>query len=67
MTIKRSSMGIKIGATAIIWGFGTGMLAISIPLVARTESGIILPAMIIVSTTIASVAVWLNTEVKTDN
>jgi hypothetical protein len=36
-------MGGKIGATAIIWGLATGMLAICIPLVSMTKSGVILP------------------------
>ena len=28
--------GIKVGTTAIIWGFATGMMAICIPLVAMS-------------------------------
>jgi ABC-type enterobactin transport system permease subunit len=53
-------MGFKIGSTAIIWGFSTGMLAICIPLVSMTESGVILPLAVIVGATISTVFVWLS-------
>ncbi len=53
-------MGFKIGSTAIIWGFSTGMLAICIPLISMTESGVILPLAVIVGATISTVVVWLS-------
>ena len=53
-------MIFKIGTTAIIWGFSTGMLAICIPLISMTESGVILPLAIVIGATISTVFVWLN-------
>lgn len=53
-------IGWKIGSTAIIWGFATGMFAICIPLVSATESGIVLPLSIIIAVTISTVAVWVS-------
>ncbi|MEL7035816.1 MAG: hypothetical protein AAFO04_09400 [Cyanobacteria bacterium J06592_8] len=53
-------MGFKIGSTAIIWGFSTGMLAICIPLVSMTESGVILPLAVVIGATISTVVVWLS-------
>lgn len=52
--------GSKIGTTAIIWGFATGMLAICIPLVSMTESGIILPLAVILGAAGSTVVVWLS-------
>jgi hypothetical protein len=49
MDSKPLGMGGKIGATAIIWGLATGMLAICIPLVSMTKSGVILPMAVILS------------------
>ena len=51
-------MGFKIGTTAIIWGFSTGMLAICIPLVSMTKSGVILPLAVILGATVSTVVVW---------
>lgn len=51
--------GSKIGATAIIWSLGAGMLAICIPLVSMTGTGIILPLSVILGVTIATIAVWI--------
>lgn len=53
-------MGFKIGSTAIIWGFSTGMLAICIPLISMTESGVILPLAVVIGATISTVVVWLS-------
>ena len=50
--------GIKVGTTAIIWGFATGMMAICIPLVAMSRSGIILPLAVILGASTSTVAVW---------
>jgi hypothetical protein len=60
MESKPPGIGIKIGTTAIIWGFATGMLAICIPLVSMTESGIILPLAVILGATGSTVVVWLS-------
>jgi hypothetical protein len=50
--------GAKIGVTAIIWGFATAMLAICIPLVNITESGIVLPLTVIIGASLPTIAVW---------
>ncbi len=50
--------GVKIGATAIIWAFATGMMAICIPLVSISKSGIILPVAVIAGVTISTVSIW---------
>ncbi|ELR97589.1 hypothetical protein [Gloeocapsa sp. PCC 73106] len=52
--------GALIGMTAIIWAFATGMLAICIPLVSMTKSGLILPLTVITGSTIATVVVWMS-------
>jgi hypothetical protein len=60
MDSKPLGMGGKIGATAIIWGLATGMLAICIPLVSMTKSGVILPMAVILGATASTLAVWLS-------
>ncbi|MDJ0724673.1 MAG: hypothetical protein QNJ38_06145 [Prochloraceae cyanobacterium] len=51
--------GYKVGTTAIIWAFGTAMLAICVPLTAITKSGPILPlALIIFGTSLSTRMVW---------
>lgn len=52
--------GSKIGATAIIWGFATGMLAICIPLVSITKSGFILPLVVVLGASGSTAVVWLS-------
>ena len=53
---SRSEIGIRVGATAIIWAFATGMLAICIPLVGITGSQL-LPLAAIAGATISTVVV----------
>ena len=60
MENKSSGKAYLIGITAIIWGFATGMLAICIPLVSMTESGIFLPMAVIVIAGIGTMVVWLS-------
>ena len=52
--------GVKIGSTAIIWSLATGMMAISIPIVKITETGVILPVAVVVGVSISTVAIWLS-------
>lgn len=52
--------GFKLAATAIIWGFATGMLGICIPLVSMTDSGVILPLTVIIGASLTTVVVWLS-------
>ena len=56
--------GSKIGSTAIIWSLATGMMAISIPLVNMTQSGIILPVAIVLAASFSTIAVWLSGNVS---
>jgi flagellar basal body-associated protein FliL len=60
--MKNQSSGkvYLIGITAIIWAFATGMLAICIPLVSMTESGIFLPMAVILVAGIATIVVWFS-------
>ena len=50
--------GFKVGTTAIIWGFATAMMALSIPLVAISHSGAVLPLAVILGTSVSTVAIW---------
>ena len=52
--------GAKIGSTAIIWSLATGMMAISIPLVKMTQTGIILPLAVIVGVSLSTIAIWFS-------
>ncbi|MBE9127765.1 MULTISPECIES: hypothetical protein [unclassified Coleofasciculus] len=58
MGSKSKETKAKIATTAIIWGFGTGMLAICIPLVAITKSGVILPLAVILGASGGTAVVW---------
>ena len=55
-----AGQGSKIGSTAIIWSLATGMLAISIPIVNMTQSGITLPLAVISGASLSTIAVWLS-------
>ena len=52
--------GVKIGSTAIIWSLATGMMAISIPIVKMTNTGIILPLAVVIGVSLSTVAIWLS-------
>ncbi|VEP14092.1 conserved hypothetical protein [Hyella patelloides LEGE 07179] len=52
--------GAKVGATAIIWSLATGIMAICIPLVNVSRSGIILPVAVIIGVSISTIAVWFS-------
>ncbi len=52
--------GAKVGATAIIWSLAAGIMAICIPLVKISESGIILPLGVIIGLSISTIAIWLS-------
>ncbi|MGB5963748.1 MAG: hypothetical protein WBG73_24135 [Coleofasciculaceae cyanobacterium] len=53
-----SGNGYKIAAIAIIWSFATGMLAICIPLVSITNSGMILPLAVIFGANWSTKIIW---------
>lgn len=53
--------GAKIGSTAIVWSLATGMMAISIPIVKMTNTGIVLPVAVIVGVSLSTIAIWLST------
>ncbi|MEQ9670831.1 hypothetical protein [Coleofasciculus sp. G2-EDA-02] len=60
MIRQTEGAGFKLAATAIIWGFATGMLGICIPLVSMTESGVILPLAVIIGASFTTAVVWLS-------
>ncbi len=60
METKSLGKGALIGITAIIWAFATGMLAICIPLVSMTGSGLILPLAVILGAGVVTAVVWLS-------
>ena len=48
----------RVAATSIIWGISGGMLAICIPLVIVTKSGVALHLATIIGAAVATFAVW---------
>jgi hypothetical protein len=64
--MKSEGLGAKVGATAIIWGFATGMLAICIPLVSITKSGVVLPLATILGASGSTLAVWRSSKQKSE-
>ena len=58
MEPQSSGNGYKIAAIAIIWSFATGMLAICIPLVSITKSGMILPLAVIFGANWSTGIIW---------
>lgn len=55
---QSSGNGYKIAAIAIIWSLATGMLAICIPLVSITQSGMILPLAVILGVNWSTRIIW---------
>ncbi|MEC4894291.1 MAG: hypothetical protein SAL07_22950 [Oscillatoria sp. PMC 1051.18] len=49
MASNQQETKVKITVTIVIWSFATGMLAICIPIVAITHSGVILPLTLILA------------------
>ena len=58
MSHKSTEKNPKVSATSAIWGCAIGMLGVCIPLVAITESGIILPLLVILGAAGGTTAVW---------
>ena len=58
--MSRQSMGnhFKAWTTAAIWACAIGMLGVCIPLVIVTKSGVILPVLAILGSSIGTIAVW---------
>ena len=48
----------KVQATTTIWGFALGMLAFCIPLVGISESGVILPLIVILGASGGTATIW---------
>ncbi|WP_088242843.1 hypothetical protein [Calothrix rhizosoleniae] len=55
---KSTEKNPKVSATSGIWGCAIGMLGVCIPLVAITDSGIILPLLVILGAGGGTAAVW---------
>lgn len=60
MNDRSSKSSPKVQATSAIWGCAIGLLGVCIPLVAITESGIILPLLVAFSAAGGTAAVWLS-------
>jgi hypothetical protein len=60
MKHSHSEQDPRVQATAAIWGIAVGMMGVSIPLVAITSSGLILPILVIVGASLSSGAIWLS-------
>ena len=58
MKQKSTASNSQVWATAIIWGCSVGMLGICIPLVAITDSGMILPLLVMLGASAGTTAVW---------
>lgn len=56
--------GARVGATAIVWSLATGIMAICIPLVKISQSGVILPLAVITGVSISTIAIWLGSNQK---
>jgi hypothetical protein len=54
-----SSQSARVKVTSSIWGCAVGMMGICIPLTAITESGPILPIVVIAGATLGTAAVWV--------
>lgn len=59
MTSDSTESDPKVRATAAIWGCAVGMFGICIPLVAITESGVLLPLLVMLGAGGGTVAVWV--------
>jgi hypothetical protein len=57
----------RVRATSGIWGIAVGMLGVCIPLVAITNSGLILPILVIVAAGISTTAIWLSQKKTREN
>lgn len=68
--LKRQSegKGAKLATTIVIWVTAAGMLAICIPIVSMTHSGVILPVSVVTGVTLSTIAIWLsgNQQIKDD-
>ena len=60
MSQKSTDKNPKVRATSVIWGCAIGMLGVCIPLVAITESGVILPLLVILGAGGGTAAVWFS-------
>lgn len=49
---------IQLTTTLGVWGIATGMLALCIPLVTVTESGVILPLIVILGVSVTTTTIW---------
>ncbi|MEL6555125.1 MAG: hypothetical protein AAFQ63_16915 [Cyanobacteria bacterium J06621_11] len=60
MNQESSKTSPKVQATSAIWGCAIGMLGVCIPIVAITESGILLPLLVALSASGGTAAVWFS-------
>lgn len=58
---------VQLATTLGVWIIATGMLALCIPLVTVTKSGIVLPLTVILGASIATITVWRSSNLQTIN
>lgn len=57
--IDRSEQNVRSKVTSKIWAMATGMMGISIPLCEVTNSGAVIPIMVVISAAVGTAAVWM--------
>ena len=58
---------VQFATTLGVWIIATGMLALCIPLLTITKSGIILPLTVILGASIVTITVWRSSNLQTIN
>ena len=58
---------VQLATTLGVWIIATGMLALCIPLLTITKSGIILPLTVILGASIVTITVWRSSNLQTIN
>jgi len=60
MRPKSSDRDPRVRATATIWTYAVALLGVCIPLVSITNSGLILPFLVIFSAGSGTIAIWIS-------
>lgn len=58
---------VQLTTTLGVWIIATGMLALCIPLVTITKSGIILPLTVILGVSVVTITIWQSSNIQTIN
>jgi hypothetical protein len=60
MAQHRAERDPRVAATAAIWGISVGLLGVCVPLIALTNSGVLLPLLVLVGASVSTSAIWLS-------